>query len=114
MIHFNFYKNISPITRKGRLETCLNGKTPHFHKHFLVKKYLLQSRYFKLNCLKKENEDNSVLNRILPRKQPGIYMVHCIKNDWRYYGESSNVSGRLASHKSLLNRKIHPNKNLQK
>ena len=41
-------------------------------------------------------------------------MVHCIKNDWRYYGESSNVSGRLASHKSLLNRKIHPNKNLQK
>jgi len=66
------------------------------------------------NCLKKENEDHSVLNRILPRKQPGIYMVHCLKNDWRYYGESSNVSGRLASHKSLLNRKIHPNRNLQK
>lgn len=102
MINFNFYKNTRSITRKSRLETCLNGKTP------------FKSGYFKLNCLKKENEDNSVPNRILPRKQPGIYMVHCIKNDWRYYGESSNVSGRLASHKSLLNRKIHPNKHLQK
>ena len=73
------------------METCLNGKNPNF-----------------------EKEDNSVLNRILPRKQPGIYMVYCIKNDYRYYGESSNVSGRLASHKSLLTRCIHPNSNLQK
>jgi hypothetical protein len=114
MINCNFYRNLKPITRKGRLETCLNGKNPNLHNNFLVNKYLLQSRCLTLNCLKKKNEDNSVLNRILPRKQPGIYMVHCIKNDWRYYGESSNVSGRLASHKSLLNRKIHPNKNLQK
>jgi hypothetical protein len=58
-------------------------------------------------------EDNSVPNRIQPRKQSGIYMIHCLENDWRYYGESSNVSGRLASHKSLLNRQIHPNKLLQ-
>lgn len=113
---FNFYKNTRSITRKGRLETCLNGKNPNFHNNCLINKYPLdlRSRYLKLNCLKKENEENSVLNRILPRKQPGLYMVHCIKNDWRYYGESINVSGRLASHKSLLNRKIHPNKNLQK
>jgi len=113
MINFNFYKNTRSITRKGRLETCLNGKTPNFKNNFLPTKLILKSRYLKLNCLKKENEDNSVPNRILPRKQPGLYMVHCVKNDWRYYGESSNVSGRLASHKSLLNRKIHPNQNLQ-
>lgn len=114
MIKLNFYKNILLITRKSRLVTCLNGKTPYLYKNSLVDNYFLQSRYLKLNCLKKNNQDNSVPNRILPRKQPGIYMVYCIKNDWRYYGESSNISGRLASHKSLLNKKIHPNKNLQK
>lgn len=107
-------KNIKLITCNGRLETCLNGKNPGFFNNFLVKKYFLQSKILKRNCLKKKNEDNSVPNRILPRKQPGIYMIYCLKNDWRYYGESNNVSSRLASHKSLLNRKIHPNRNLQK
>lgn len=106
-------KSKKSITRKGRLETCLNGKNPTFS-NSLVIKYLLQSRVLKLNCLKKENEDNSVPNRILPKKQPGLYMIHCLKNDWRYYGESSNISSRLSSHKSLLNREIHPNRNLQK
>jgi hypothetical protein len=96
------------------LETCLNGKTLNLYNYFLVTKSLLQPRFLKLKCFKIKNEDNSVPNRILPRKQPGIYMIYCIKNDWRYYGESSNVSSRLASHKSLLNRQIHPNKNLQK
>ena len=59
------------------------------------------------------NKDNPVLNRIQPRQLPGLDMIHCLENDWRYYGESSNVSGRLASHKSLLNRNIHPNFSLQ-
>jgi hypothetical protein len=40
-------------------------------------------------------------------------MIRCTQNDWRYYGESSNVSGRLSSHKSMLNRQIHPNYLLQ-
>jgi hypothetical protein len=57
--------------------------------------------------------DNSVSNQIQPRKQPGLYMIRCKVNDKRYYGESKNVSGRLASHKSQLNRKIHPNSHLQ-
>lgn len=60
-------------------------------------------------CIK----DNSVSNQIRPRKQPGLYMIRCTVNDKRYYGESKNVSGRLASHKSQLNRKIHPNSRLQ-
>lgn len=59
-------------------------------------------------------EDNSVSNRIYPRKQPGIYMIRCTVNDKRYYGESKNVSGRLSSHKSLLHRKIHSNQSLQR
>jgi hypothetical protein len=58
-------------------------------------------------------KDNSVPNQIQPRKQPGLYMIRCTQNDWRYYGESQNVSGRLASHRSLLNRQIHPNYLLQ-
>jgi len=40
-------------------------------------------------------------------------MIRCILNDYRYYGESNNVSGRLASHRSHLSRQIHPNKVLQ-
>lgn len=54
-----------------------------------------------------------MLNQIQPGKLPGLYVVHCLENDRRYYGESINVSGRLASHRSLLNRKIHPNKAIQ-
>lgn len=50
---------------------------------------------------------------ISPRKQPGLYMIHCQATDYRYYGESENVSGRLASHKSMLRRKIHSNTVLQ-
>jgi GIY-YIG catalytic domain/NUMOD1 domain/NUMOD3 motif len=96
--------SISLLTRKGRLETCLNGKTPYFPCFYISKK-----KKNRIHCFK----DNSVPNRILPRKQPGLYMIFCLQNDWRYYGESSNVSGRLSSHKSLLNRKIHPNRSLQ-
>lgn len=109
------------IARKGRVETCLNGRTAltFFVKTVRNKNFsetFLQSRlisHFKQTVLATNNEDNSVPNRILPRQQPGLYMIRCTVNDWRYYGESSNVSGRLASHKSLLNRLIHPNKNLQ-
>ena len=47
-------------------------------------------------------------------RQPGIYMILCIANDYRYIGETSNISSRLASHKRDLRRKIHNNENLQK
>jgi hypothetical protein len=61
--------------------------------------------------------NNSVLNsseNFFPRKLPGIYMILCLANDYRYYGETSNLSSRIASHKSMLRRQIHPNQNLQK
>lgn len=93
------------VSRKGKCETCLNGETP------IVTKCLARENNF--------NEDNPVPNRvnrdsIQPRKQPGIYMVRCVVNDWRYYGESTNVSARLASHKCNLNRGNHGNLLLQK
>jgi group I intron endonuclease len=63
------------------------------------------------------NMDNSVLNNssiLLPRQLPGVYMILCLTNDYRYYGETSNISGRFASHKSMLRRKTHVNHKLQR
>jgi hypothetical protein len=40
-------------------------------------------------------------------------MILCKPNDWRYYGETTNLQARKSSHKSLLKRNIHPNRNLQ-
>jgi hypothetical protein len=88
----------APFWRKPKMTTRLNGKYPFF--------FFLQAT----------NMDNSVLNVSIPlgpRKKPGIYMILCLANDYRYYGKTSNVSGRLASHKSTLRRKIHPNSKLQ-
>jgi hypothetical protein len=107
--------------RKKRLETYLNGKKTYLITETLVHNhtssfFFLQSKQG-IFCTKSspiQLKPNSVPNQLLPRKQPGLYMIRCQFNDWRYYGESSNVLGRLASHKSLLNRQIHPNKFLQK
>lgn len=96
----NFFRNI--VFRKVRLETCLNGKSP-FSAH------AMSEHSSEVNNIK----GNSVPNHIQPRKQPGLYMIRCTKNDWRYYGESGNISGRLASHRSTLSRNIHPNQILQ-
>ena len=76
----------------------------------------------RLNGKSPKKMDNSVLNRsttgdrespLEARKLPGLYMIHCLATDYRYYGESDNVSIRIASHKSMLRRKIHPNAVLQ-
>lgn len=103
-----------PTSWKRRLETCLNGKTAQTKR---LSNRLLTKNNVKSNVEFQNGVDpiehNSVQNQIVPRKQPGLYMIHCFHNDWRYYGQSSNVSGLLASHKSLLTRKIHPNKYLQ-
>lgn len=63
-----------------------------------------------------ENQDNPVLNRMFEvfPALPGLYMIHCLKNDWRYYGETSNLQARKSSHKSKLHRRIHENFDLQK
>jgi len=113
------------------LETRLNGKSPlsfiltcvnNLFVEYYKSSYSSSSNkiynelYDDDDCQEDENflEDNSVSNQIRPKKQPGIYMIRCTVNDKRYYGESKNVSGRLSSHKSMLNRKIHPNFLLQR
>lgn len=54
-----------------------------------------------------------MLNRLLPRQKPGLYMIRCDINDKRYYGESTNVSRRFNSHRSILRQNIHPCRSLQ-
>lgn len=91
-------------SREGRLDTCLNGESPSDS----------NSDSEELTELKTElKKDNPVPNRIYPRKQPGLYIILCKANNWRYYGQSGNLSQRLASHKALLTKKIHSNKLLQ-
>ena len=95
---------IAPTLSNEGSETCLNGGTPSIQ--------IVNVPAWSVPTMQgptMQTKDNPVPNRIQPRKQPGLYMIRCIINDFRYYGESNNVSGRLASHRSLLNRKIHPN-----
>lgn len=63
------------------------------------------------------NMNNSVLNlsnNLYSQKSPGIYMILCSLNNFRYYGETGNLGGRFRSHKSRLRRNIHSNNLLQK
>ena len=49
-----------------------------------------------------------------PRQLPGIYMILCLANNKRYYGESNNVSSRLSQHKSRLRLGEHEVKEMQR
>lgn len=100
--------------RKEKSETHLNGETllkiedSNFHESSFSCSGSDSSPNKRENPVSNQNR-----NRLQPRKQPGLYMIRCLVNDKRYYGESKNVSGRLASHKSYLNRNIHGCRELQ-
>lgn len=100
-------KSIYVLSSLSRSDSSDNGVIEQEQEQEQVETQINQTNVIEIK------EDNFVLNRIQARKQPGLYMIHCFENDWRYYGESTNVSGRLSSHKSLLRRSIHPNKLLQ-
>lgn len=53
-------------------------------------------------------------DQLVSRRQPGIYMILCLSNDYRYIGESTNVASRFAGHRRDLRRGIHNNEGLQK
>jgi hypothetical protein len=114
-----------------RLETCLNRESPTLLKSaklfqetkwspFFLSKDTEESAFEEGNNLGVYPtnstilvEGNPVLNRLSPRQKPGLYMIRCDINDKRYYGESTNVSQRLNSHRSLLKQKIHNCRPLQ-
>lgn len=52
-------------------------------------------------------------DKLQPRLQPGVYMILCLLNNFRYYGETSNLSMRLAGHKRDLRKKKHASERLQ-
>ena len=86
-----------PTPREGRSDTYLNGESP---KPIVPLEGTVE-------------EGNPVPNQIQPRLKPGLYMIRCTANDWRYYGESGKVAARISSHKSMLNHDIHPNRLLK-
>jgi hypothetical protein len=90
--------------------TRLKGKTPPWFCLAYKTVFLCENSSSQIL----NQEVNSLSNQILrPSKKPGVYMIHCLQNDKRYYGETSNISQRLASHKSCLRRNIHANRKLQ-
>jgi hypothetical protein len=94
--------------RNDSKETCLNGESLDDIESFCTN----------LNPSDRVtgiHQDNPVLNHSFNTfpALPGIYMILCKPNDWRYYGETTNLQARRSSHKSLLKRNIHPNRNLQ-
>jgi group I intron endonuclease len=58
--------------------------------------------------------NNPVPNRMAPKQLPGVYMILCLKNNKRYYGQSQNISSRLSNHKSRLRRNFHEVPELQR
>ena len=71
------------------------------------------SRIFYCVCKNESTQNHPVPNSITPRQLPGVYMILCLSNNKRYYGESKNVSTRLSQHKSKLRRNIHEIPELQ-
>lgn len=107
------------VNDKRGFETCLNGGPP---KVLLLK--VRESMHFNYLCManvsdsdsdrnNNTSQDNPVPKRIQPRQLPGVYMILCLANNKRYYGESTNVSARLSGHRSRLRRNIHEVTELQ-
>jgi len=86
-VNFFFYeKKNNPFERKNLLSKVLS---------------------FSHSEINDSNMNNPVPNHMAPRQLPGVYMILCLENNKRYYGESGNVSSRLSNHRSRLRRNIH-------
>lgn len=95
---------------------CLNQSTCSFvlckakDREFFPKFSLIDSSSENFD---ESTRKNPVPSPIAPRQLPGVYMILCLVNNKRYYGESKNVSARLSQHKSRLRRTIHEIPDLQ-
>ena len=110
---------------KSRFETRLNGGSSSGFLLCSPNTKTPTLRYFdfshKFCCIgsSEGNTNNSTGNnpvpiRMAPRQLPGVYMILCLVNNKRYYGESQNVSARLSQHKSRLRRNLHEVPELQR
>jgi len=101
---------------KRGFETRLNGGSPQ---RFALCPPILSIKDGLIFKISSGETDGSTLGnpvpiRMSPRQLPGVYMVLCLVNNKRYYGESKNVSSRLSQHKSRLRRNIHEVPELQR
>ena len=82
---------------KKEIISDLNGKTPNFD-----------------NFIVSQKQENSVPEQILKSQRlPGIYKIHCLQNHFCYFGQTENLSIRIAGHKYRLRNNIHKNQYLQ-
>lgn len=63
------------VIRKNRLDTHLNGKILRLFY------FCLKPNFTRIVKQKSFNHENPVPNSILPRQQPGIYIIHCKISD---------------------------------
>jgi len=116
-----YARNLNRVNDEKGIETRLNGENSTSFAHY---PYLVcpvwANQAQKLFCLGSSGEtngstqNNPVPNRMAPRQLPGVYMILCLVNNKRYYGESTNVSSRISQHKSRLRRNIHEIPELQR
>ncbi len=120
LLGFCIPRNLNVVNDKRGIETRLNGGSstgfafysPNpFNFNFSQKLFCLGSSSGDTNG---STQNNPVPNRMAPRQLPGVYMILCLANNKRYYGESNNVSSRISQHKSRLHRNIHEIPELQR
>jgi hypothetical protein len=107
---------------KSRFETRLNGESSSASLLYYLNTDTNNTHFSKKFCcigVSEGNTQNSagnnpVPNRMAPRQLPGVYMILCLVNNKRYYGESNNVSARLSRHKSRLRSNSHEVLELQR
>lgn len=54
------------------------------------------------NLNSKNHESVTLLGKLFVYNDPGVYQIHCIANNKKYIGESTNVLNRLAKHSRAL------------
>jgi hypothetical protein len=114
------------VVDKSRFETCLNGgSSSSFSRNCQTLCFFGLSQENTGNTensppepcsgseIENSTKNNLVPNRMAPRQLPGLYMILCLRNNKRYYGESKNVSVRLSQHKSRLRGNHHEVRELQ-
>jgi len=125
-----FCLSINILAETGGLKTCLNGESSFLGSVFFPNKFNLtfcnkfsnENLDSEISKVEQKNFDetndsnmnNPVPNHMAPRQLPGVYMILCLENNKRYYGESENVSSRLSNHRSRLRRNIHEVSEMQR
>jgi hypothetical protein len=114
LIQFSFYIVLNLEVSQRKSATYLNYGESLFFSFSQKNSEFLKEFPHTFFCDKNElMNDNPVPKPIAPRQLPGVYMILCVSNNKRYFGQSKNVSARLSQHKSRLRRNIHEIPELQ-